>query len=363
VALAIRTKDFSLQGCKNIHLCTSGDRVALLLWLKHTATNKNVLIANTHLSFPHSGFDRMMQLRQMQHLMDEITAFGSLNDISEGNSTRIIVGDFNVEGASPVCDLLKQAGYYSCFEVSPPVRENSNKLVDERRWRESAFEGKGGALEREKEEEEEEEGEQGYGYGQAEEERRRRRTTSASSFASTNSNSTSTSTSASKAAAAAGNSMHLEQHDMAHVKPGASIEGAAMQPQMCTQEGADKWVSHHTHRNEDLGVDHIFIKPQVELLSHASGIHSSSSSSSNASTTMTTSPPSPQIAVAQQTTAEAATEVVAFARPSYASGVFVAESAVLPLHLACDKWQTDFLLSDHRPVLSTLVFGVNKKTG
>jgi hypothetical protein len=68
VALAIKRSEFTVMGCTDVTLCTLGDRVALLLWLRHIRTGRNVLVANTHLSFPHSYFDRVFQMRQMKTL-------------------------------------------------------------------------------------------------------------------------------------------------------------------------------------------------------------------------------------------------------------------------------------------------------
>ena len=118
VALVINNDVFEIKGSENVSLCTQGDRVALLLWLCHRKTGKNVLIANTHLSFPHNVFDRMNQMRQMQTLTEVIDRYATNNVI--GLCTRIILGDFNVEAESPVCNHLREAGYFSAFETCRP---------------------------------------------------------------------------------------------------------------------------------------------------------------------------------------------------------------------------------------------------
>ena len=81
-----------------------GDRVALVLWLSHRASGKTFLVANTHLSFPHNLFDRNNQILQMRNLIEHIESYAKANGV--GPATRIIAGDFNVEGASPVAALL-----------------------------------------------------------------------------------------------------------------------------------------------------------------------------------------------------------------------------------------------------------------
>ena len=77
-------------GSENIFLCSQGDRVALLLWLRHKHSGKDLLIANTHLSFPHTIFDKMSQVRQVQKLTEDIEAFTGQHGIRRG--TQIILG-------------------------------------------------------------------------------------------------------------------------------------------------------------------------------------------------------------------------------------------------------------------------------
>jgi hypothetical protein len=86
---------------------------------------------------------------------------------------------------------------------------------------------------------------------------------------------------------------------------------------------SDYFVSHHTHKEEDLGVDHIFIRP--ELL----------------------------YGVERQDE-----------RGPLIEGVFVAASQVLPASLSCSEWPLDFAsISDHRPVQASIVFGRNEMRG
>lgn len=54
VALVINTNIFEIKGRNDVSLCMHGDRVALILWLYHKQTKQNIIVANTHLSFPHS---------------------------------------------------------------------------------------------------------------------------------------------------------------------------------------------------------------------------------------------------------------------------------------------------------------------
>jgi hypothetical protein len=64
-ALLVRDEEFALRAAQEVQLCQECDRVALLLWLTQKATGQHVVIANTHLTFPHSEADRKLQLRQV----------------------------------------------------------------------------------------------------------------------------------------------------------------------------------------------------------------------------------------------------------------------------------------------------------
>lgn len=119
VALVIKADVFEILGVENVDLCAMGDRVALLAWLRHKSSGQDLLVATTHLSFPHHVFDRLNQVAQMKHLTSVIDWYAQSHHIH--NAPVLIVGDFNVEGQSPVCDHLRSAGYYSCFEVCPPA--------------------------------------------------------------------------------------------------------------------------------------------------------------------------------------------------------------------------------------------------
>ena len=112
VALVVRRSDFEIRGQRNVYL-NSAERVALLLWLQHKGTGKHLLVANTHLSFPHTALDRIFQMRQVSSLVTEMDAFEAHSGLASAASTRIILGDFNVESHSPVCAHLRQAGYVS----------------------------------------------------------------------------------------------------------------------------------------------------------------------------------------------------------------------------------------------------------
>lgn len=229
VALVVRTAQFEILGHQDLVLCSQGDRVALVLWLKHRVTGKHLLVADTHLSFPHNRYDRLNQVKQMKTITDSLEKYAHAKSIEK--YTSLILGDFNVEALSPVCAHLRHCGYFSCFEVAPPLASTQHfhpplqpvEFDDEDIPAELLVED--------------------------------------------------------------------NNFDSAHIPI---------------------FVSHRTHREEDVGVDHIFFKPEKCPKSLTSN--------------------------------------------SGRQRLFVAESAVVPSNLGADIWHDSFAISDHRPVRSTLVF-------
>lgn len=270
VALLVKRSDFEIMAHKNVNLC-SVDRIALVLWLKHKATGKSLVVANTHLSFPHTSLDRMLQMHQMRTLTSAMEAFEK--ELLIGSSTKIIVGDFNVEAQSPVCNHLRERGYVNGMEVSPPARHSLPRPVEE---------GEG-------------------------------------------------------------------EPSQAAVLLAASATSTLLETGGCT-----KWISHRTHRVEDLGVDHIFIKPEIEWGGCAAvdGHHADTPpilvSPIPASAPAVATPPLPPQTGSPK-------EMVGKLLP--VGGIFVGETSVLPTDLPCDSWPVAFKVSDHRPVRVSLVLG------
>lgn len=261
VALAIKKEFFTIMGGQDIVLCQIGHRVALLLWIRHKFTGKDILIANTHLSFPHSAMERINQMRQMRKLTSVIDSFAMNNQI--WGATRIILGDFNVVGESPVCDHLRSEGYFSCLEISPPknIEESTSisTLLPESR---EVLKPLG--------------------------------------------NTTLTIESSSR------------EDDSASATPEVIVE--SMNP---ISRYLVPFVSHKTHEAQSLGVDHIFVKPQFECRLTRSFDEDNS-----------------------------------FSREIRCSGgLFVNGTEVLPHYLASNVWQSEFNISDHRPVGASLVIG------
>ena len=96
LAVAVNSKKFSVMGSEQVFLCDFVDRVGLILWLYHRDSKKHVVVANTHLSYPHNDFDRQNQLLQIKKLSQAVIEFSAWNGVSM-EATHIITGDFNVE--------------------------------------------------------------------------------------------------------------------------------------------------------------------------------------------------------------------------------------------------------------------------
>lgn len=243
VALVVKRTEFEILGHKNVNLF-SADRIALLLWLQHKQTGKNMIIANTHLSFPHTALDRMLQMRQMNTLEAEIAAFEVQNQLT--SATRVVVGDFNVEAQSPVCASLRRSGYVSGMDIMDEPLPVSPA--------------------------------------------------------------------------------HVELSSADH-----SVE---------SKLAYKRWISHRTHRSEDLGVDHVFMKPEIEW-------------SLEGKETVGTLPESSLVSTPLVQTSNGSASPIRKAT----GGVFIDSASVLPAGLCSQSWPQNFAVSDHRPVKVSLVFG------
>ena len=154
-----RTEEFDLCASREVHL-VADDRVALLSHLHHKPSGRAVVVVSTHLTFPHSLFDRQLQMKQVRAALCvcmpltlvspcvslsmcvpltranppppqfpslQVSALAAaLASFSEqrrlGDAClSIVAGDFNVEGRSPVCQFLRSQGYVAAFDVGGPV--------------------------------------------------------------------------------------------------------------------------------------------------------------------------------------------------------------------------------------------------
>lgn len=281
VVLAVKKDVFEVLGSLDVVLCSLSDRVALVLWLKHRATGKSFLVANTHLSFPHSALDKINQLRQMASLTTAMDKFAVSHNI-ENDATRMIMGDFNVECTSRVCEHLRSLGYISCFEVSTP---SNARLIP-----------------------------------------------------------------------------HSLQDPP--TSP-TSHNSRALSPKPLRRRCSLRFVSHRNHRNEELGVDHIFVRAANTInnplskditnsthdLPHSPDPMGRSVVSSETATTATTSDTQGSTDQAQNI------DYSSDHHPGRVAGarIFVDNSRVLPLKVPCTEWETTFRVSDHRPVGATLI--------
>ena len=92
MCILTKRKEYVVEDQQNLQLL-GGDRVALLLRLRHRRTGRMCCIANTHLSFPHCSIDRATQNKQMAALIEAIEAFSKpksqqIGDSGEGSEVR-----------------------------------------------------------------------------------------------------------------------------------------------------------------------------------------------------------------------------------------------------------------------------------
>ena len=90
LVLAIDEKQFEVRETSHVELCRLNDRVGQIVWLYHKHAQKNFVIANTHLSFPHNEFDRMQQYEQINKLTSAIASFARHYLIFEASDLRMI---------------------------------------------------------------------------------------------------------------------------------------------------------------------------------------------------------------------------------------------------------------------------------
>lgn len=363
VALIIKKDLFEIKGAEYIDLATLGDRVALLLWLRHKHTGYDLLVANTHLSFPHSPTDQQHQVMQMQHLTSVIDRFARVHDIA--GAPALIMGDFNVEGRSMVCDHLRSAGYFSCFEVCPPV----NCPVSE------------------------------YTSAHAQDTFVRNVTASATDKTHIN-RKTTTNDATPQRVAEADRGAEIAQfpaegfdengcateNDAESVRAGWECDdigdncidpNSVVTPPATLDTspsddsphypGADhseyrsvSYVSHFNHRSEEVGVDHIFIKPTSATFAMANSDTNGSANGDASGGADHNTDVSPQDTpldskLVVTTSLGEATPAGAHHAKEVAQ-VFVAECQVLPATVSCTSWFNQFKISDHRPVRTKIIF-------
>lgn len=322
VALAIKSSTFTIMGGENITLYSAGDRVALLLWLKHNHTGKDFLIANTHLSFPHSSYDRINQMRQMRKLTSVIDAFALDNCIN--HATRVILGDFNVQGESPVCDHLRSEGYVSCAEISPP--NNIETATTRSILRQESL-----------------------SYN-------------------TNQNVSCVQDFKICKLSSRPSDSHISSDESELIVP--------MKDSPITRYPV-KFVSHRTHRSEDLGVDHIFVKPELEYkrqfasdtLSKGAEARSRRTDSNHNKTTIESvhiGVHNSSVDITVSYDVSTATDPKRQLNHHHSNlgeniecvgGIFVDGTEVIPNSKPSSHWETSFTISDHRPIGACLVIG------
>lgn len=154
------------------------------------------------------------------------------------------------------------------------------------------------------------------------------------------------------------------------------------------------YVTHKNHRDQEVGVDHIFIRPMISSSSnshissnkgtdktpndaseksnidHSSHDDNSSLTTTTAAILTTTSTTITDTSLnscqnSQSNLSEIASTISSTSStighdsiPSYR--IFVNTSQVLPTHLTCHYWKDDFHISDHRPIKTNIILMKNE---
>lgn len=363
VAIAVKKDVFEILGSENIYLCSIGDRVALVLHLHHKATGKTVLVANTHLSFPHSSFDRVNQMQQMKKLTNAMSQYATKYGIK--SATRIVLGDFNVNSSSQVCDHLRKAGYFSCFEVKTP--SNLFGIINT---------GDGG----------DDDGDDIYANSPTKGASSHETSISALSHQSSLS-SVDTSSKTRRSPRSQSIDTVITSREMKNdssEKPdgrllratsyvtsstsstsSSSMKSKSESSRASSTPGFDlDFVSHRTHDSNDVGVDHIFIKPELEIEIEGNSVSPYEAPAPPNVTPLrprTAPPKPPPLSSLSKATFVTSNELLS-PWSMVLSCLFVADSTVLPRTLVCDQWHPHFTISDHRPVSSTILFAMREET-
>jgi len=113
VAIFYNRQEFKVLDRKDIIFDDSGDRVALLLHLKHLKAECSFVVANTHLTFPHHFQDEQMRTEQVRKVIAFVDYY--IRQLPQQKTTAIIAGDFNGNTSDPVYDRMLKARYVSTF--------------------------------------------------------------------------------------------------------------------------------------------------------------------------------------------------------------------------------------------------------
>jgi len=112
LALLLKKDKFVVNGSRVCRLSEVGNRIAVLLQLQVSPASPPFLVLNTHLTFPHTAFDRKIQFIQMRNILRLAEEYSSEMQLPI-NTPKIILGDFNVEEDDPVFKYLKDRGFRS----------------------------------------------------------------------------------------------------------------------------------------------------------------------------------------------------------------------------------------------------------
>jgi endonuclease/exonuclease/phosphatase family metal-dependent hydrolase len=247
VAIMIKKNELQVKNYEHIHLCQDSNRVALILWVLHLPTGQHLIVGNTHLSFPHTPYDEEQQVNQIEQIIKSIDRFAE-GTCKVPHATKMIMGDFNEENKSQVCEHLRSQGYVSCLEACPPAA-----VID----RNSG-----------------------------------------------------------------------QQH---------------------TQPSSSSIVTHRNHLNQEVFVDHIFIKPET----YGQSISDAQAKDNSVNKYLVPGAKVPGLGIKLPKEEKEGEPYVKKA----IDGIYASDTMVLPQSLSYTVWEDSFSVSDHRPVGTNFVFG------
>lgn len=103
--------------CHAVFQLSNSDRIALAVTIDLPDPSKphshhKLLVVNTHLTFPHDHFLRRVQDTQARALTAFVNSF--VNSCPSTVST-LVLGDFNSDKRSTVCNRMHDAGFLNCY--------------------------------------------------------------------------------------------------------------------------------------------------------------------------------------------------------------------------------------------------------
>ncbi|PSR95455.1 EF-Hand 1, calcium-binding site protein [Actinidia chinensis var. chinensis] len=142
---AVLQNDFHVVNYRELLLNDIGDRVAQLLHAElvvhsshnqHSDMEKQVLVVNTHLIFPHDSSYCFVRLRQVYKILQYVDKYCQENQLP--HVPVILCGDWNGSKKGNVCKFLQSQGFVSSYDITHPYTydgEDFSKWISHRNHR------------------------------------------------------------------------------------------------------------------------------------------------------------------------------------------------------------------------------------